>query len=320
MLPGMARRPHPVRHRRLLPAFVALVLVAGSVGTAVARSPIVRGRGFVGTCTVLPATNVWNRRIDGLPVRADSATLMNRMGLTKALHPDFGTYAGYGIPVNRVSALTPRSPVAFTWPSESDAGPYPIPTNPKIEGAGAAGDRHILMVDMAACRLWELFAAQKTASGWRAGSGAIFDLRSNALRPDGWTSADAAGLPILPGLLRWNEVKAGRVAHAIRFTTNVTSRHHLWPARHDAGSTDSWNYPPMGARFRMKPSFDASSYGPRARVVITALKRYGLVLADNGSPWYFTGERNRNWPPALIEQLKRMPASAFEAVDTSSLR
>jgi hypothetical protein len=317
MLPGMARRPHPVRHRRLLPAFVALVLVAGSVGTAVARSPIVRGRGFVGTCTVLPATNVWNRRIDGLPVRADSATLMNRMGLTKALHPDFGTYAGYGIPVNRVSALTPRSPVAFTWPSESDAGPYPIPTNPKIEGAGAAGDRHILMVDMAACRLWELFAAQKTASGWRAGSGAIFDLRSNALRPDGWTSADAAGLPIYPGLVRWEDVANGVIAHAIRFTVPETRAAHIYPARHHASSLTGASYPPMGLRLRLKANVDISGFGPQSRVILTALKRYGMILADNGSAYYISGAPDPNWDDDELRDLHQIKGSMFEVVDTT---
>ena len=184
---GPARRTGP---RRAVALAVAAVLAVGSVGAVVARDAPTTGTraGFSTTCPVLPSTNVWNRRVDSLPVRSDSATLMNRMGLTRYLHPDFGSYEGYGIPVNLVTAATPRSSVAFTWPSESDAGPYPIPASPKIEGAGAAGDRHILMLDTKACRLWELFAASKNGSNWSAGSGAIFDLRSNALRPDGWTS------------------------------------------------------------------------------------------------------------------------------------
>ena len=168
-------------------------------------------------------------------------------------------------------------------------------------------------------RLYETWLTRKTSDGWHAGSGAVWDLDSNALRPDGWTSADAAGLPVLPGLLRWKEVRDGDVDHAIRFTTDVTSTHHLWPARHDAGSRDSLDYPPMGAWFRLKGSYDASSLGARAQVVVAAMKEHGLVLADNGSPWYFQGEQNARWPIGLIEDLKEIPADQFEAVDVSGL-
>jgi hypothetical protein len=311
----MPGRHHSLTRWILLP-ILALALVSGS-GSAIARSPVVSGRGIVGSCRVLPSTNVWNRRVDTLPVRADSATLMNRMGLTKYLHPDFGTYAGYGIPINSVSVLTPRSPVTFTWPGESDAGPYPLPATPLIEGAGASGDRHVLMVDMTACRLWELFAAAKTASGWTAGSGAIFDLRSNALRPDGWTSADAAGLPIYPGLARYDEVSAGLIAHALRFTVPETRKAHIYPARHDASSLTGASYPPMGLRLRLKANVDISGFGPQSRVILLALKRYGMILADNGSAYYVSGAPDPRWDDDDLHDLHAIKGSMFEVVDTT---
>jgi hypothetical protein len=294
---------------------IAAALVAGSVGfagVASARMPIVSGRGILGSCTVLPSTNVWNRRVDSLPVRSDSATLLARY-----LHPDFGTYAGYGIPINIVDARTPRSSVSFTWPAESDAGPYPIPTSPKIEGAGAGGDRHILMVDTMACRLWELYAASKSGSAWSAGSGASFDLRSNALRPDGWTSADAAGLPIYPGLARYDEVAADLIAHALRFTVPTTRKAHIYPARHDAGSTTSTSYPPMGLRLRLKANVDISRFGPQSRVILTALKRYGMILADNGSAYYVSGAPDPRWNDDDLHGLHGITGSMFEVVNTT---
>ena len=295
------------------------MLAVGPVGVAVARdSPSTGTRdSFSTTCPVLPSTNVWNRRVDSLPVRADSATLMNRMGLTRYLHPDFGSYEGYGIPVNLVTATTPRSSVAFQWPSESDAGPYPIPASPKIEGAGAAGDRHILMLDTKACRLWELFAASKSGGAWHAGSGAIFDLRSNALRPDGWTSADAAGLPIYPGLARYEEVAAGLIAHALRFTAPETRKAHIYPARHHASSLTGASYPPMGLRLRLKASVDISGFGPQSRVILLALKRYGMILADNGSAYYVTGAPHPSWDDDDLHDLHDIKGSMFEVVDTT---
>jgi hypothetical protein len=276
------------------------------------------------TCPVFPPDSYWNTDIRSLPVEPRSAAWLSHMSTGRNLHPDFGPSYGdgpdYGIPVTVVGRRHPRVRVRFDYSAESDHVRYPLGRDTRIEGGrGSAGDKHAIVVDRSRCRLYETWNTRVRHGRWRAGSGAVWSLGSNRLRPDGWTSADAAGLPILPGLLRWNEVKAGRVEHAIRFTTDVTSRHHLWPARHDAGSTDSWAYPPMGARFRMRASFDAGGFSPRAQAVIAAMKTYGLVLADNGSPWFFTGERNRNWPPALVEELKRIPASAFEAVDTSSL-
>ena len=199
---------------------------------------------------------------------------------------------------------------------------YPLGSDTKIEGGWKAdGDRHALVVDRKTCMLYETFATKRSSSGkWRAGSGATWSLRSNKLRPDGWTSADAAGLPILPGLLRLGEVKRGNVDHAIRFTTDTTDDSHVWPARHDAGSVSDPSYPPMGAWFRLRSSFPVSSYRADTRTILRAMQRHGMVLADNGSPWYFQGARTPRWPSALLDELKSIPASAFEAVDTSSLR
>jgi len=265
-------------------------------------------------CGLFPASNVWNRRVDGLPVAANSNTMVTTIGAGADLHPDFGETLGYGIPYNVVSASTPRSSVSFTWPDESDAGPYPIPPSPKIEGGS---DRHILMWDLGACRLYELFAATHTSSGWRAGSGAIWSLRSNALRPDGWTSADAAGLPILPGLVRYDEVASGSINHAIRFTAPVTRDAHIYPARHHAGDGASASLPPMGLRVRLKAGFDMSGFSPRMRVILVAMQRYGMILADNGSPWYFTGTSDVRWNDDELNELKSLTGSDFEVVNTT---
>jgi hypothetical protein len=249
------------------------------------------------------------------------------MSPTRRLHPDFGPSYGeqpvpYGIPVTVVDGSHPKVPVAFDYADESDRVGYPLGADTRIEGGATAdGDRHALVVDRSTCRLYETWSTYRRADGhWTAGSGATWSLTSNKLRPQGWTSADAAGLPILPGLLRYAEVKAGRVDHAIRFTTDVTDRRHVWPARHDAGSVSDPSYPPMGARFRLKAGFPISSYRPDTQVVLKAMRRYGLVLADNGSPWYFQGTADNRWPSGLLDQLKTIPASAFVAVDTAPLR
>jgi len=211
-------------------------------------------------CPVFPATNVWNKPVDGLPVAANSDTMVNAIGRNTGMHPDFGSYAGYGIPITIVPGAQKKVKVSFTWPRESNAGPYPIPANPKIE---AGSDRHMILVDKDHCRLYELFAAKHTSKGWHAGSGAIWDMRSDALRPDGWTSADAAGLPILPGLVRGSEVNAGVIDHALRFTVPHTCAGHIYPARHDAGSGSCAVLPPMGMRVRLKASFDLSQLSPQ---------------------------------------------------------
>jgi hypothetical protein len=277
------------------------------------------------SCRAFPANSYWHADVRRLPRHPRSRAWLSHMSPRRRLHPDFGPSYGhgpdYGIPVTVVSGTHRLVRVRFTYASESDRVRYPFGRDTRIEGGrGSDGDRHAIVVDRSRCRLYETWATRVRAGSWRAGSGATWSLRSNALRPDGWTSADAAGLPILPGLLRWNEVRRGRVDHAIRFTTDVTSRHHVWPARHDAGSRDSLRFPPMGARFRMKQSFSPAGFGPRGRAVIAAMKKYGLVLADNGSPWYFQGERNPHWPDRLIADLKRIPARAFVAVDASRLK
>ena len=270
-------------------------------------------------CPNFPANNWWHRNISAMPVHPESGAWLSHMSTDRTLHPDFG--GPYGIPVTQVAATHPKVAVSFDYADESDHLAYPFGPDTRIEGGrGSGGDMHAVVVDRGSCRLYETWDTTETSNRWRAGSGASWSLRSNALRPDSWTSADAAGLPIYPGLLRYDEVKAGRVDHAIRFTTNLSSSHHVWPARHDAGSTTSWAYPPMGARFRLKSSYNPAGYGAEARTVITAMKNYGLVLADNGSPWFFQGAQDSRWPDAMIEQLKRIPAAAFEAVDTSSLR
>jgi hypothetical protein len=266
-------------------------------------------------CPVFPATNVWNARIDARPVAADSSTLISTIGLDRGLHMDFGSYVGYGIPYNIVASTTARS-VTFDYDDESDHVGYPIPTNPRIEGGS---DRHILMVDRDACRLYELFAARQENGGWAAGSGATWDLRSNALRPEGWTSADAAGLPILPGLVRYDEVAAGAIAHALRFTAPQTRRAYIYPARHYASSSTSPSLPPMGLRVRLQSSYDTAGLSPTARVIAEALKRYGMILADNGSPWYVTGVSDSRFDDDILHELDVITGRDFEVVDTTGL-
>ena len=301
-----------------LAACLAIVVLAVGAGPVGAVPHVIRWGERSPCPSIFPATNVWSKRVDTLPVRTDSAKLITFMGATVGLHPDFGTYVGYGIPSNRVTSLTTRSAVDFWWPDESDAGPYPIPADPMIEGDGAGGDRHLLMVDTTACRLWELYAASHDSDGWSAGSGAIWDLRSNALRPDGWTSADAAGLPIYPGLIRYDEVRVGAINHAIRFTVPTTRTGvHLYPARHDAGSSTSSSAPPMGLRLRLKASVDISGYGPRSRVILTALKRYGMILADNGSGYYLSGTSDLRWDDDELHGLGGIKGSMFEVVNTT---
>jgi hypothetical protein len=299
-------------------AALALVLPATSAlpGTAgAATTPVPRYTG----CQVFPSNNVWSRDVSRLPVSRSSRSWLSHMSTSRDLHPDFG--GPYGIPITIVWSSHARVTPTFEYDDESDHVGYPLGPDTRIEGGrDSGGDMHAIVVDRDLCRLYETWSTRESGGRWTAGSGAVWSLSSNRLRPDTWTSADAAGLPIMPGLLRWGEVHAGWVSHAIRFTTDVTSRHHVWPARHDAGSTTSTSYPPMGARFRLKAGFRTAGYGYYARVVITAMKRYGLVLADNGSPWFFQGEQNDAWPDSLVEQLKHIPASAFEAVDTSSLR
>jgi hypothetical protein len=288
--------------------------VSASAATSASAGASARATG----CSVFPANNVWHADVSRLPVHASSAAWVASIGTTKPGHPDFG--AGFGMPVTTVPAGTPTTRVTFQYARESDPGPYPVPRTVKVEGgASSTGDRHVLLFDPAACRAYELYAAYPNADGtWRAGSGAIFDLRGNALRPAGWTSADAAGLSVLAGLVRYEEVAAGRVDHAVRFTAPRTRNSYLWPARHEAGSADA-ALPPMGARFRLKASVDTSRFPAQARVVAEALKRYGAILADNGSSWFFSGTDDSRWSNSALDALKTLRGSDFEAVDASGL-
>ena len=291
------------------PLFVALAVVA--LTTLV---PAGATRATTTACPTFPATNVWNKRVDALPVAANSAAMISAIGVGAHLHPDFSNAGRYGIPYNNVGLSTKLTyHIHFTYASESDNVGYPIPKSPLIEGGS---DRHMILVDRERCRLYELYAARKTTSGWYAGSGANWALRSNHLRPDGWTSADAAGLPIFPGLVRWSNVSGGVIRHALRFTAPLSCDGHIYPARHDAGSGSCSVRPPMGLRVRLKGSVDISGYGSQARIVLQALKTYGMILADNGSPWYVTGAPSSHWNDDVLHTLGRISGSDFEVVDT----
>jgi hypothetical protein len=277
------------------------------------------------SCTIFPASNQWNQRVDTLPVAADSSQLIASMGASTGLHPDFGSglYDGQpiGIPFDVVSKKTPRSHVTFDYADESDKVAYPIPATVHIEGGRASdGDRHALLLDRDACKLYELYALYpKTGGGWKAGSGATWNLRTNAVRPAGWTSADAAGLPIFPGLARYDEVARGTIDHALRFTAARTRSAYIYPARHDASSSNDPSLPPMGTRVRLKANVDISGYPKQARIVLQALKTYGMILADNGSNWYISGAPDPHWSNDALHALGGIKGSDFEVVDTSSL-
>jgi hypothetical protein len=309
--------------RRVVARFgTAAVLVALTAAPALAAT----SRNLPGTsCPAFPANSIWHADISKLPVYWRSAQWLNHMSPTRTLHPDFGPSYGaqpvpYGIPITYVYGSHAKVGVRFDYASESDRVGYPLGSDTKVEGGQwTSGDRHTVVVDRTYCRVYETWATRRSGSAWLAGSGATWNLKSNALRPAGWTSADAAGLPVLPGLLRYDEVAAGKVDHAIRFTTSTTNRMYVWPARHHAGSVSDPTYPPMGARFRLKASFPITKYRTDTQVVLRAMKTYGLVLADNGSPWYFQGTSDTRWSSAMLDQLKQIPASAFEAVSTASL-
>ncbi len=295
----------------------ALLLVFAPAPAVSSRRPRPNGRS---PCPILPPANALNRDISHAPLDPNSAAYISSIGATTHLHADFGTNPSYGIPYSIVGPRQPRVPIRFTeYGRESDPGPYPVPTNAPVEGAGEQGDRHVLVVQRGSCRLYELYAAHRTAAGWEAGSGAEFDLRSNALRPDGWTSADAAGLPIFPLLVRYPEVRAGRIDHALRVTVERTQRGYIHPATHFASSHSDLSLPPMGLRLRLKASFATAGYRGQALVVLRALRRYGLIVADNGSSWYITGAPDSRWSDEDLNQLKRVPGSAFEAVQTGPI-
>jgi hypothetical protein len=269
---------------------------------------------------------VWNTPVDHLPVHTLSNSWITTIGATRTFHPDFGSGLWDGGPIGIPFVIVPQGQakvgVTFDYDDESDPGPYPIPPSPPIEGGNNSdGDRHILILEQGVCKLWEVYAAYPQGNGtWTAGSGAVYSLNANGpLRPAGWTSADAAGLPILPGLIRYDEVAAGEIKHAIRFTVPQTRREYIWPARHHASSLTGSQYPPMGARFRLKSSFDISGYAPQVQVILRAMKKYGIINADNGSAWYISGAPDERWDNDMLRQIKQLKGSDFEAVDVTPL-
>ncbi len=297
-----------MRRPALLAAFAGVLgaaAIARGAGTTVPR---------IAGCPVFPAGNAWNRDVSRDAVDPRSGAYVRSIGAGLRLHPDFGSgrHGAYGFPVTVAGATQPRRTVRFTdYPGESDRGPYPIPASARIEGGG---DRHVLVVQRGSCKLYELYGARRSGGRWEAANGAIFDLRSNRLRPAGWTSADAAGLPILPGLARADEARAGAIRHALRFTVARTQRAYVAPARHFASSDTSRDLPPMGLRLRLKASYPLRGFHGQSRVILAALRRYGMLVADNGSSWYISGTADPRWDDADLEQLKRVPATAFEAV------
>jgi hypothetical protein len=306
----------------------ALLLLAAALLLAALLVPATQGSRLPGArgCPVFPKNNHWNKRVDRLPLHPNSDAIVRSIGAGETMHADFGSglYDGgpIGIPFVTVARGRRRVPVSFEYASESDRGPYPLPPNAPIEGGrDADGDHHVIVVDRSRCRLHELFAAYPQGGGahWSAGSGAIWNLRSNHLRPRGWTSADAAGLPILPGLARYDEVKRGRIDHALRFTASQTRRAFIYPARHFASDLTDPNLPAMGQRVRLKRGYDISRVPRQTRIVLRALKRYGMILADNGAPWFVSGAPHPGWDNGDLHSLHRVRGSAFEVVDTSSL-
>ena len=308
-------------------AVTLAVILLASIAAAPARAQDY-GAGAAIPFLVLPADNPWNTPVDALPLDPGSAGYIAHMSPSTGLHPDFGTRwegAAIGIPYTVVSGSQPKVAIHFTaYGGESDAGPYPVPANAPVEGAGGSyedGDRHVLVLDADNKMLYELYHAYRQADGsWNADSGAVFDLGSNALRPDGWTSADAAGLPILPGLARYDEIVGeGVLDHALRFTVSTTRRAHVYPATHDAGDTDDASYPPMGLRVRLKADFDISGFPPVVQTILRGLKKYGMMVADNGADWYVGGAPDADWNDEALHTLEGVTGGDFEVVDSRAL-
>ncbi len=307
-----------------------IALVAGVVTSCVAPGSPGLGHaapvdgGAVGACPMFPADSFWHANVSTLPMASQSAAWVSSIGASAHVHADFGsgTWDGgpIGIPWTSVGAGQPKVPVSFDYADESDPGPYPIPSDAPIEGGPAStGDRHVLVVDTSTCNLYELYDAHPSPTSWHAGSGAEWNLRSDALRPAGWTSADAAGLAILPGLVTYDEAASGHIDHAIRFTAPVTQTSFIWPARHEAGSSANPSLPPMGAWFRLRPDYDTSHLTGAALVIAQAMKTYGVILADNGSSWYISGSPDDRWDNDDLHELDAIKGSDFQAVDSSQL-
>lgn len=299
---------------RSFPA-ILFVLVVCVVGAAAQST----GVPTIGNCPVFPADNPWNADVSQYPVDPLSDTYIASISADgdEYLHPDFGSPAEYGIPYVVVPGYQPPVPITFTdYGDESDPGPYPIPADAPVE---AGGDQHVLVIDGDNCYLYELYNANYNGEGWDASSGAVFDLLSNRLRPEGWTSADAAGLPIFPGLVRYDEVMAGEIRHALRFTVSQTQRGYIHPAVHYASDSDDPSLPPMGLRLRLRADYDISGFTGMSRVVLETLRTYGMINADNGTSWFITGATDTRWDDEDLDQLKTVPGSAFEVVYTGEI-
>jgi len=317
------RGPHP--RLAVLPLALALAAVIALALPAAAGARHYRHTlrtAAAGGCPVFPADNPINEEVATLPESPSSQAYVESIGLDAHLHPDFGNNPSYGIPFEVVGPEQAKVPIKFTaYGSESDPGPYPVPPDAAIEGGGKRGhgDKHVLVVQEGSCMLYELYKAARHGARWKAASGAVFNLRSNALRPEGWTSADAAGLPIFPLLARYQEVAEGAIEHALRVTVPRTQRGYIHPATHFASTSTDAALPPMGLRLRLKAGYEISGFSGQALVILQALKRYGLIVADNGSPWYITGAPSPGWNEASINTLKQVPGSAFEAVETGPI-
>jgi hypothetical protein len=319
-----------VRRRRhtLLGAATAAILLVSAVpalGRADPASAAAVAHGAAPAedgCPILPAEDPLNQEIANAPASPNSAEYVASIGLSAHLHPDFGTNPRYGIPYTVVAAEQPDVPIKLTkYRRESDPGPYPAPLGAPIEGGGkhGHGDKHVLVLQEGTCTLYEMYKARQKGAGWTAAAGAVFNLRSDALRPEGWTSADAAGLPIFPLLVRYPEVSAGQIDHALRVTVPQTQRGYIHPATHFASSSSDAGLPPMGLRLRLKASYDLAGFHGESLVVLEALKRYGLIVADNGSPWFITGAPDPRWNDQDLEQIKQVAGSEFEAVETGAI-
>jgi hypothetical protein len=325
---GVRRSACPPLPARSVTCAALALIAAGTMAPGVAlASRAVAHRQAAGTppteagCPIFPASNPLNEEVAHAPVDPKSAGYIAAIGANEHLHPDFGKNPSYGIPYAIVARKQPRVPIHFTeFPQESNPGPYPVPPNAPVEGAGEEGDQHVLVLQKSTCELFELYRAGRGGRGWDAGSGAVFNLRGNALRPEGWTSADAAGLPIFPLLVRYPEVHRGSIDHALRVTVRMTQRGYIHPATHFASGSSDPNLPPMGLRLRLSARFDLALYHGEVRVILEALKRYGLIVADNGSPWFITGAPSPQWNEESLNELKNVPGSAFEAVETGPIR
>ncbi len=314
--------------RKFVIGALAAALLAGAAlpsaaATVHASAAAPRATTLAG-CPVFPADNAWNRNISNLPVRSDSARLIHSISSTGGLtmlHPDFGGHGAYGIPFVLVGPQQKKWPIHYTaYGDESSPGPFPVPSNAPIEGGShSTGDRHVIVFQEGTCHLYELYRGFWRGTHWDAASGVNWNLRSNARRPLGWTSADAAGLAIFPGLVRYGEVRSGAIHHALRFTVEATQRGYIFPATHYASSSTNPALPPMGLRLRLKASYSLTRFHGASLVILEALKQYGMIVADNGSSWYITGAADPRWNDGDLDQLKTVPGSAFEAVNTGPI-